>query len=289
MYKAIITIQLGLAIGLVSSREATAQETTGSVALIDAFKFSPKATQAHSHMRTAIEEALARDGWTVVQGPASSDCGTTNECLAKVARESGVGYVLRVAGQRRRESDYGYDVSVDLYSPVTRQVREGNWSCGLCDSKGVGELAGKNAIDMLAKTAKEEAEIKQAASGIAPPRAAAPTPIEPAPPALVTPPKSPEEPSRISWIPWTMIGVGVVGMAYGGWALSKNGDTKGSSYPPSPSSYAHDTYSSKTLGITSMVGGGVFVVLGTIWAITTRSQTTAVSASPNHVALTVRF
>jgi hypothetical protein len=267
VHKALPTCLLGLAIALVPAREVRAQSATGSVALIDAFKFSPKATQAHARMRVAIEEALARDGLTVVQGPAGVDCGSTTECLAGVARESGVGYVLRVTGQRRRESEYGYDISVDLYSPVTRQVRGGNWSCGLCDSKGVGELAGKNAIDLLAKTAKEEAEIKQAASGIAPPRAAAPAPIEPAPPALVA----------------------VVGMAYGGWALAKDGSSSGSPHLGAQALAGHDAYSSKTLGIGTLVAGGVLAAVGVIWIALPPSRSAALSASPNHVAFSLRF
>jgi hypothetical protein len=282
----------GLAVVSLLAREAVAQQAPGSsVALVDAFKFPGKATQAHhTRLRAGIEEALAREGWSVASATTIADCGTTNECLAGVAGEHGVGYVLRISGQRSRESEYGYDVSLDLYSVVTRHVRGGNWSCDICDSKRISEIAGKAAVDLLARTAKEEGEIKEAAKRAA--LAPVSAPIATATPRradLVTPPRSTAEPSHISWIPWTMIGVGALGMVYGGWALYENGKSSGSYYPPSSSTYAHDVYSSNARGLGSLIGGGALAAVGLIWLALTPSHSAAVSASPNHVALDLRF
>jgi hypothetical protein len=265
--------------------QAKAQPAAGSVVLIDAFKFSAKATQAHARLRAGVEEALARDGWTVLQGSAIADCGATTECLATVARAGGVGYVLRIAGQRSQE--YGYEVTLDLYSSVTKHVRGQTSSCGMCDSKAVAEIAGKAAIDLLAKTVQEEAESRQAARPLAPP--VAPPPTEPSPPALVTPPAPAAEPSRVAWLPWTMIGVGAVGMAYGGWALAKNGDSSGSPRLGSQTLPGHDTYSSQTIGVGGLAAGGALLVAGVLWIAVTPSRSVTVSASPNRVAFKWRF
>lgn len=288
MHKALLALNIGLAITFLPARQAAAQQATGSVAFIDAFKFPAKAKQAHDRLRASMEDALSRSGWSLKQGPA--DCGITNECMTKVTRETGATYVLRVSGQRSQE--FGYDVSLDLYSLASGHLRGAISSCDICDSKRMSETAGKAAVDLLAKTVREDAELREAASkqAMPPPPIAAPAPAAPAPaPAVLIPPPQPTaESHHTSWIPWSMIGVGAIGMAYGGWALYKNGSSA-SYHPSSSSTYAHDTYTSNTLGVTTMVSGGLFALAGAIWLGTTPSHAIAVSASPNHVALSMRF
>jgi hypothetical protein len=288
VHKALLALNIGLAIIFLPARQAAAQQATGSVAFIDAFKFPAKAKQAHDRLRASMEEALSRSGWSLKQGPA--DCGITNECMTKVARETGATYVLRVSGQRSQE--FGYDVSLDLYSLASGHLRGAISSCDICDSKRMSETAGKAAVDLLAKTVREDSELREAANKQAtpPPPIAAPAPAAPAPaPAVLIPPPQPTaESHHNSWIPWSMIGVGAIGMAYGGWALYKNGSSAGY-HLSSSSTYAHDTYTSNTVGVTTMVGGGLFALAGVIWLISTPSHSMAVSASPNHVALSMRF
>jgi hypothetical protein len=293
VHKALLALNIGLAITFLPARQAAAQQATDSVAFIDAFKFPAKAKQAHDRLRASMEDALSRSGWSLKQGPA--DCGITNECMTKVARETGATYVLRVSGQRSRE--FGYDVSLDLYSLASGHLRGAISSCDICDSKRMSETAGKAAVDLLAKTVREDAELREAANKQAtpPPPIAAPAPAAPAPAApapapavLIPPPQPTAESHHTSWIPWSLIGVGAIGMAYGGWALYKNGSSAGY-HLSSSSTYAHDTYTSNTVGVTTMVGGGLFALAGAILLITTPSHSMAVSASPNHVALSMRF
>jgi hypothetical protein len=282
---------LSLVTAFLLVRQAVAQPAIGSsVALLDAFKFPGKGTQAHhSRLQAGLEEALTREGWSVAPGAPSPDCGANNECLASVAREKGVGYVLRISGQRSRESEYGYDVSLDLYSVVTRHVSGGNWSCDICDSKRVSEIAGKAAVDLLTRTTKEEAEVREAAKPAASPRVVAPTPTKPQRTDLVAPPRQTVESSHSTWIPWTMIGVGALGMAYGGWALHENGSSTGSPHLGSQALAGQDAYSSTNLGVGMLIGGGALAAVGVIWLAVTPSHSAVVSASPNHVAFDWRF
>lgn len=281
-----LILSLVLAAVSLLAREAVAQQTPRSVVLIDAFKFPAKSTQAHhSRLRAGMEDALTRDGWTVAQAPAVADCGATPECLANIARESGAGYLVRISGERSQSSEYGYEASLDLYSVAGGDVRSRNLSCDICDSKRVSEIAGKAAVDLLAKAVKEDAEVAARSTRLAPP------PVAAVPPSsggeLVTPPNATAPPSHVSWVPWTLIGVGAAGIVYGGWALYKNGDSSGSPYLGAVP--GHDTYSSKALGIGTLVGGGALAVVGVTWLIVNRFGSAAVSASPNHVALDLRF
>jgi hypothetical protein len=285
--KALLTLSLGLATALPAGR-AIAQHRTTPVAIVDAFSFSAKAVEAHARLRATMEEVLAAEGWLVAQGPDIADCGTTGECLAKIARDNGVGYVLRVSGQRKRE--YGYDVSLDLFSLVTGHVRGAVSSCDMCDSQRMSEGAGKAAVDLLAKTVEEEAQVKEEAKRTAPPPVVVATRV-PSPPPVPSP-APPREP-RASWIPWPMIGVGALGVAYGAWALYKNGQSSGSAHPGPATSYGpeygRDVYSAKGLGIGTLVGGGVVLLTGVIWVAVTPSGSAALSAAPHHVALSLRF
>ena len=184
-----------------------------------------------------------------------------------------MGYVLRLSGQRRQE--FGYYMSLDLYSLATGHLRGAVFSCDMCGSEGVSEGAGRAASDLLAKTAKEEAETqgkgqgRRAGRGGGGPRLGLPAP----------PPAPPQEPSRASWIPWPMMGIGALAAAYGGWALYQNGRSSGASFPGSAASYGHETYSAKGLGIRALVAGGALLVTGVIWVALTPSGSAALSGS----------
>jgi hypothetical protein len=281
--KALLILPLGLAMALLPARQAMAQRRTTSVAIVDACSFSDKAVEAHARLRAMVEDALERQGWPVAQGPEIADCGTKSECLAKIARDNGVGYVLRLSGQRRQE--FGYYMSLDLYSLATGHLRGAVFSCDMCGSEGVSEGAGRAAADLLAKTAKEEAETREKAKGATPAAEVAALASGSQLPA----PAPPQEPSRASWIPWPMMGIGVLAAAYGGWALYQNGRSSGAPFPGSAASYGHDTYSAKGLGIGALVAGGALLVTGVIWVALTPSGSTTLAAAPDRVALNWRF
>jgi hypothetical protein len=254
------------------------------VAVIDAVKFPPKAKQAHERLREALQEALAPKSWFLAEQRRIADCGGTLECMGKVARETGTSYVVRLSGTRTR--DDGYDLTVELYTAQSTSIESGSAVCDHCDLQRINEAAGKTVLDLLAGALKAEAARKEAKK--APPALPPPAPPPPPPtPELVTPPPAPA-PTSVRWLPWTLIGVGAIAAGYGTWALVKNGSATGScTEQPSGLHCAH--YSSGILGAGLLVGGGALVVAGAFWLLMTPSHSAAVTASPNHVALHVRF
>ena len=287
VHKALLTLLVGFVAVSSLAREALAQPLR-TVAVIDVIKFPPKAKQAHEHMRAALEEALAPKSWFLAQTQPIVDCGGSVDCLAKVADATGTKYVLRLSGSRT--SDDGYDVTLELYTSLTARIQRTGAYCDYCDLQRIDEVASKSAIDLLANALKEEAELRSAKrEAQAPAPSAAPVPPSAAtrPPAIVAPPPA-VEPATRSWMPWTLIGAGVLTLGYGVWAISKNGDSTGG---PSPgaSSFTQDHYSSKARGWGCLVGGGVAAIAGVIWMRAAPSYTATVSTAPNHVALSVRF
>jgi hypothetical protein len=258
------------------------------VAFIDAVKFPPKAKQAHEHLRAAMEEALARKNWFLVQTDRPiEDCGDSPECLASVAKSTATQYVLRISGQKTR--DVGYDVTLDVFTTAAGYSRSSHATCDMCDPASMSEIASGSAVELLTSVLKEEANLREKAkrATVRPPIAAQ-VPSPPPPAALVMPPPVPvAEPASRSWIPWTLIGVGAVAVVYGGWAIHEDGQT-GSCSPTAPG-LACDRTSSNTRGIVSLVGGGLMAAAGVIWILATPTHTTTLTASPNHVALNVRF
>jgi hypothetical protein len=270
------------------SREALAQPLR-TVATIDAVKFPPKAaTQAHQRLRATLEETLAPKSWYLAQTSRPiADCGGSPECMAKTAEETNTLYVLRISGQKIR--DFGYDITLDLFTTATGYSRSSHATCDFCDPASMSKIVSDTAVEMLTSVLKEEASLREKAKREVPTPAVAPAPSTPPPAALVAPLPPPTEPHHISWIPWSMIGVGALTMVYGGWCLYKDGSSTGSFYPSSASAYGHNAYASKSLGLGTLIGGGVVALAGGIWLFVTPSRTLAVSASPNHVALSLRF
>lgn len=150
-------------------------------------------------------------------------------------------------------------------------------------------VARQPTVDLLACTVQEGAEPKAAAEPPVTRPVAVPEPAPLAPVALVMPPKPPSERSRVAWIPWSMVAVGGLGMAYGGWALYVNGDSLSGSRLGPQSVAGHDTYSSKKLGVELLLGGVALLVPGVVWLVATSSSSFAVSASPNHVAFSLGY
>jgi hypothetical protein len=74
---------------------------------------------------------------------------------------------------------------------------------------------------------------------------------------------------------------GAVGIAYGAYALYKDGECSKISRG---SVFTCDRISSRTLGIAAITGGGLLFLGGGIWKVTS-----SLNVSPNHIALNVRF
>jgi hypothetical protein len=250
------------------------------VAVIDAVKFPPKAKQAHERLREALQEALAPKSWFLTERRIA-DCGGTAEGMAKVARDTGTSYVVRLSGTRTR--DDGYDLTVELYTTQSERIASGSAACDRCDLQRINEAASQAVLDLLAAALKEEPPRREAPPPALPP----PTPPPAPAPALVASPPVPA-PAPLRWLPWTLIGSGALAAGYGTWALVKNGDATGSC-TQQPDGLHCARYSSGILGAGLLVGGGALVVAGTFWLLVTPSHSAGVTASPNHVALHVRF
>jgi hypothetical protein len=288
VHKALLTLLVGFATVSLARETAAQPLSTRTVAFVDAVKFPPKAaTQAHERLRVALEEALKTNGWWLALPRHAGDCGANTECMAKVASDANADYAIRISGAKIRE--YGYEITLDLYSTATGSLHSSLTSCDICDPERMSELASKSAVNLLASTLKEATSLKEKARQSAPPPVAAPIPSAPPPAAIAIPPSPTAESNHFSWIPWSMMGVGALTMAYGGWCLHKNGDSTGSLYPSSSSDYGHNTYSSKPLGLGTLIGGSALALVGLTWVILTPSHTVAVSASPDHVAFSLRF
>jgi len=276
---------LTLAAAWSASPEAMAQPLR-TVAFIDAVKYPAKAKQAHGHLRASLEEAFSPKSWFLAEtSQPIEDCGSTPDCMAKVAGDLKTQYVLRIAGQKSQE--YAYEITLDVYSAALAGTRGSLATCDICDPGRMAEVASKAAVDLLASVAKEEASAREQAK-----RAATAPPVvapDPGPPpvAIVTPPPV-VEPANRAWMPWTLVGVGLATAGYGVWAIHEDGDKTGSCSPArAPTTCDH--YSSMGRGVVSTVAGAALVAGGVIWFIAMPTHSTAVSLSPNHVALNVRF
>lgn len=255
------------------------------VAVIDAVKFPPKAKLAHDRLRESLQETLSPKSWFLAEQRRIADCGGTIECMAKVAGDTNTDYVVRLSGRRTRNAG---ELTVELFTAKAGRIESTSVACDHCDLQGVNQATGKAVLDLLASALEDEAtrkeEAKQAAAP--PPPPPDPSPSEAAP-AIVTPPPV-AEPAPVRWLPWALIGTGAIAVGYGAWALAKNGDATGScSDSPTATTCAH--YSSSALGAGLLIGGGALLVTGTFWLLATPSHTAAVVASPNRVALHVRF
>ncbi len=262
--------------------------TPHGIVLIDAVHLPPKVPKAHAHLRARIADTLSSKGWMVVQVVSGDDCPEPGECAPALAKETGTHYVLRLSGQRNQ--DDGYDVRLELFRRNKQEPRETDASCVYCTVERMAGVVGRSAVELLAAAEKdqkdEEALAKKPAAApaavvVVPPPAPSPPPPMVAPPT-VAPASAP------TWMPWALAGVGAAAAGFGIYALARNGASTGSC-SDTPIHTSCDHYSSGTLGVLSLVGGGVLLATGTVWALTTHTHTTTVAVSSNRVALHVRF
>jgi hypothetical protein len=252
------------------------------VAVIDAVKMPTKVPRIHERFKAVLEDALTAKGWAFVPTTPSAECGAQAECLPKVAKQTTTNYVLRLSGNQNR--DDGYDITLELFQSSTSHIERSMTYCDYCDVDRMGGVVSHLAVEMLAHAFQEDASAKVAQK----PPEQAPPPVGPAPPANLVSPPTTSEPPALSWAPWTLMGAGALAVGYGILALHRDGKPSGSC-SASTLGKSCESYETRTLGIAGIVGGGALAMAGVIWKITTPTHTTTVSASPTHLALSVRF
>jgi hypothetical protein len=273
---------------------ASPKEAAGppKVALLDAITFTvagiPKTVHERDRFFARFRQTLDGKGWATLAPRPQDWCAGVADCLASVAGLGESDYALRLSGEGNLK--YGYTINLELYSAATSQTQRTTAFCDICNTDRMAEIAADFAAKLLTAAASD-AQAARARAKVPLALAAAPPAVAAKPPkAVVTAtPTPPAPPSGIRWIPWTMTAVGVAGVAFGTRALIKDGDATGSPYSSSPSSYAHDAYSSKGIGLASVIGGGVLAAAGIVWIVATPSKSTTIAASPSRVAVSVRF
>ena len=283
MSKALIAIVFSIVGALSFSGQAHAQASLPRiVTIIDTVTLPTKVPRAHERMRAKLESALAVKGLTLAQAILPAACGRTADCLSKVAKLAGSSHVLRLSGEGNSES--GYNVTLELFSTPENQIRTNAAYCDLCNVDSLAEIVKRMGMEML--NSAEEAASKARQSRLSAQPVPLPTPPRTSPNLVSSPVPSRSE--SISWLPWTVAGTGAAVALYGAWVLHKEGAGSGScSLSHDPTTCDH--YSARGLGLGTAIGGGVVFLAGTLWGIISLNRSTSVSASPNHVAVNVRF
>jgi hypothetical protein len=284
-----IVRNLAVAILLLSSSQAIAQDQPARrVAVVNAVKFTPirsgRNLPEHERFDTTFELTLREAGWTVVQ--TQSTCPVLNaECLASIGEVTGTGYVVRITGEGNVQ--YGYNLNLEASSTTTAHTENVAAYCDTCTPARIAEIAGRFAIERLNIVLKDEQPAQTARKHSERPTIPAPTqPTEPDRNLVAPPTVSPA--SHISWIPWTLLGVGTATMIYGGWALYEDGRSKGTARLNTGEG-RYERYSSQSLGIATLTAGGALAIAATVWLLIPSRRSTALAVSPDGVLLSGRF
>lgn len=251
------------------------------VALVDAVKYTTGIAR-NLHERevflASFERSLAESGWTTIQATGTPVCSASTDCLPNVGKLASTKHVLRLTGEGNAK--YGYNMEVELYSGATAQTQKVGAYCDICNAERMGATVARFALQLLATAANQDEAPKHQHTGPAPAAAPLAPKVQPAR-DIVSTPNIPHLHNHISWIPWSMIGVGALGIAYGGYALHENGECSQTSRQPV---FTCDRISSRTLGLAALASGGVLFIGGGIWKLIS-----TLSFSSNHIALNVRF
>jgi hypothetical protein len=259
--------------------------------------FAPKAQKYRAKVWEKVEDAVKDSGWAPVKVETGPNGCVVKDCPREIAQRELVETVLSIDGNY---ASGGYSFTVKVWSKKGRNGQSG-WvgefgsECGLCSGAEFAEAVSTNVRKALAGEAERllaAAKMEVAAATpeektAAPPLSLDPT-AGPTPSANLVAPPAPTARESMSWVPWTIMGAGALAVGYGVWGLHEDGQSTGSC-SAGPTAKTCDTYSSHTLGVVSIVGGGVLAMAGVIWVVTTPSHATSVSVSSNHVALSVRF
>ena len=262
----------------VPSATVFAQSSARKVAIIDAvtFKAEPGTTVREAdHFYKVVAQKLTAKGWSPSPPVSESICrrpDAEGDCLGYVARETAADHVLRVSGHG--DLMEGYTLRVEVYSPRTRHTQKATNTCDVCVTDGIAQSTASISLDLLEAAVKDDAEAAQERLS--------------AGRDLVSGP-SVSEPTNLSWIPWSMVGVGAIGIGLGSWWLYRNGSSK--NFHPASSSpvFDNDYYSSKSRGLVGVIGGAAVAAGGILWIALSPSSSASVIASPSHVSLNLRY
>ena len=278
-------IPFALGLLLLTAASSVFAEEQRQVAVLDLVHFNGTRPARNLLEKERFESAFARSlevaGWSVLQAT-DEGCNEGVDCLAAVAKRLGVSRVVRMTGQGNAQ--LGYQLNIEAFRPNLARTEKGTLYCDTCNQTRAAELAAEDAQKQLAAVARAAGSAEDTP---APPVLAAPEPLPEADRSIVTPPAS-DQHASYRWVPWTLIGTGAAALAVGGWALYENGKTAGD-VSVRDGQKGRSSYSSAAIGTACLIAGGVAVISGTIWLLATPSSQTGIAASPNHVALHVRF
>jgi len=238
------------------------------IVVLDAIAFVtagvPKTVHERERFFATLRKSLGDKGWTVVL-PSTAGCDS-DECLSKLSGDADAPYALRISGEGSLV--HGYTLDLALYSHATAQSRQATAFCDLCATDRMAGIAADFTIRLIAADAAKERPAPRQQAQRRP--TLTPETAKPAPPLSrnLTLAATPPSPSRaIPVLSSAMIGVGLVGVAYGSWALYKDGDFA-NSQPGSGNTLTRERYASTTVGATSLAIGGALALVGTILLVT---------------------
>lgn len=260
--------------------------------VVDAISFTttgvPKTVHERERFFATLRKAMGEKGWATIVQPADPSCISGDDCLVAVTQNADAPYALRISGEGNLVR--GYTLHLRLYSPATKRSQQATAYCDICATDRMAEIASDFALRLINDAAKEERTTKQDEKR---PVASALTPKPEAPAAsgigIVPAPPGPPSSHVVPVLCWSMVGVGVLAMAYGGWALYKNGNSSGNGELSSTQVLARDRYSTTTLGATSLAVGGALALIGAIILMTEPRAATAVSLASSANGLSLRF
>lgn len=249
--------------------EAPVSETA-TVALVDAVSFItagvPKAVNERERFFASLRKKLGDSGWATVVHAADPGCAGDNACLAHVAQAAAVPYVLRVSGEGNLLS--GYTMRLAVYAAATGHVQQAAAFCDICITDRMAGIAADFARGLLADAIKDERAVRQERRpSPATPQAQAET-IALLPHPAAEPPPSHASRSFLWWLSWGVVGAGVAGMAYGGWALHEDGKLAGDTHVGAGQTLSRDRYASNAVGATTLAVGAGLTLLGVVLLVT---------------------
>jgi hypothetical protein len=265
---------------------------TNQIVIVDGINFTttglPKSVQERERFFVVLAQKLRDKGWTVPAPISEALCATARDCLGFIVQESHAPYVLRLTGEGNLK--VGYTIHLQLYSAATKHSQRTNTFCEICVTDGIATSTADLALGLLADAARDDAVTAKDSQK---PDSPGLPPSTVGKGELVSPPAS-SEPRRLSWLPWSMIGVGAVGLGVGAWILHEDGKSSGSARvdanaEPGMPLVLRDHHTSKTMGVITLVAAGAVAAGGILWLALTPSGTATVALSPNQVALTVRY
>lgn len=285
MHKYVLTVVLSL---LASTAFAEAPPgARRKVAIVDGIRFKTEGLRTTvpeaTHFFKVLTEKLTEGGWSPIPPVSQVLCLASRDCLEYIARETGADYVLRITGDGNLME--GYSLHVEVYSPRTRHSQRTNNVCDVCLTNDIAHSTATLSLGLIAEAVKDDADTERERDQ----QSQVAHSAEGQPDRAMIAAASVPEPRHISWIPWSMVGVGVVGLGLGGWWLYQDGRSKELRPTSASPVISNDYYSSRSLGIASLFGGGIALAAGGLWLALTPSSTARVTASPGHVAFSLRY